>query len=138
MKVIWCWLSLGLVAVGGCSPTSPDDFRHEGQAVTRELLRDLQGVLTREDLVAIEPVFKKRFERLALIMIQARQFQIDNPEAVLSSLTPYSVELNDQLQEELLRIYRIETGQSIIEKAQREAMLRLDGFENGLGKRIKN
>ncbi|MCX6986849.1 MAG: hypothetical protein NT065_01640 [Chlamydiae bacterium] len=134
MKIIFYFQVIGIVFFFGCSPTNPDDFRHEGQALVRALMTDLGSVHTRDDLIVMEPILKKRFELLALLMIEARQFQIDHSDAVLTPIGPYDVELNDQLQEELARVYRIETGHSIIERAQREAMLRLDAFERNISK----
>lgn len=134
MKIIFYFQVIGFLVFFGCSPTTSDDFRHEGQALVRALITDLGSVRSRDDLIVMEPILKKRFELLALLMIEARQFQIDHPDAILTPIGSYDLELNDQLQEELARVYRIETGQSIIERAQREAMLRLDGFERNINK----
>ena len=118
-----------LLCLFGCSPTSLDDFRNQGQSVTRSLIQDLRLIQAREDLAKLEPILKKRFEALVFIMIEAREFQINNPEAIFSEPSALDMDLNEELKQELERVWKVEGGREMIERAQREAMLRLDGFE---------
>lgn len=112
-----------------CSPGSLKDFRHEGESVCRDIVDDLERVETREDLARLEPFLKKHFEKLASIIIEAREFQIKYPEEALAFQGPQEAEVSEIMKEELQRIYRIEGGKEIVERAQRESMLRLDAFE---------
>lgn len=123
--------------VSGCAPTSLDDYRHEGEAVGREILIDLQKIHTRDDLVQGEMRLKKKFEKLVSLILDARIFILDHPD--LESFTPSAIdmEVSQLLKIEMERIYSIEGGREIIEKAQREAMLRLDGFEKAREKQKK-
>lgn len=113
----------------GCSPGSLKDFRHEGESTCRAIISDLQSIENREDLMRMEPILKRRFEKLATIIIEARQFQIAYPEEALSVQMPQENEISDTLKEELQRVYSIEGGKEIIERVEREAMLKLDAFE---------
>jgi len=118
-----------MVVVAGCSPGSLKDFRLEGESICRDIIDDLQRVETRDDIARLEPVLKRHFEKLVSIIIQAREFQIKYPEEALAFQGPQDAEVSDIMKEELQRIYRIEGGKEIVERAQRESMLRLDAFE---------
>lgn len=110
-----------------CSPSSLSEFQREGEAVSRELLKDLQQIQTVDDLTASFPLLKKRFSDLVDVIIQARLFQEETQEV----LDPDALDLsfNELLMIELKRIYQMERGREIIEKAQREPLNRLDSFE---------
>ena len=113
----------------GCSPGSLSDYRHEGESACRDIIGDLQKIEKREDVARLEPVLKRKFEKLVSVIIEARKFQIKYPEEALALPIALESDVSDLLKEELQRVYRIEGGQEIVERAQREAMLRLDGFE---------
>jgi hypothetical protein len=112
----------------GCQPTSLEDFQWEGSSLVRVLLKDLRKIETREDLIVMEPVLKKDFEKIVELIIQARTFQQKNPESEISfqNINPT---LNLSVKEELKRIYEMEGGRECMERSQREAMLKLDAKE---------
>ena len=112
-----------LLVISGCSPQSQDDFHHEGESICRALVEELQDVENRQDLLKIAPRIKQHFENLVDLMIAARKAQVQ-PQVD-------STEMSQVLQAELKRIYRIEGGREVIEKAQKESLLRLDAFEGG-------
>jgi len=112
-----------------CSPSSLEDFHFEGESVTREIIEELEMIQTREDLALHEQSLKKKFEKLVAIIIQARQYQIDYPEEALSHQLLQESEISAKLMQEIQRVYQIEGGRESVERAQREPMLRLDGFE---------
>jgi len=91
------------------------------------LVKDLQKVQTHDDLVHMLPRLKKHFDRLADVIIQAKQYQKKHPneEAVIY----FTSEHDELLLEELQRIYLIEGARALVEKAEREALLRLDAQE---------
>ncbi len=113
-----------LFFVGGCSPQSQDDFHHEGESICRALVEELQEVESRQDLLKAAPRIKQHFEDLVDLMIAARNSQVQ-PQVD-------STEMSQVLQAELKRIYRMEGGREVIEKAQKESLLRLDVFERSL------
>ncbi len=117
----------------GCNPSNLEDFQHEGASKLRLLLLSLQTIETREELSEKEPLLKKRFEDLANLIIEAREFQEKHPEEELFFLKG-NEELNQALFSEYLRLYHLEGGKEIMERAQREALLRLDAFERILHK----
>lgn len=118
--------------LAGCAPNSNQDFQHEGQARCRKLTLELKKIETRDQLQKALPLLQKRFEDLVDLMIEARRFQVDHPEEEMeeaaSSLT------NEEFADELKRIYRLEGGRDLMEKAEREALIRLDAFEKNLAK----
>ena len=126
------FLGLCLVLLG-CQPTSPEDFQAEGRSSMRSLIKELKAIESREDLALSEPRLKKQFEKLVDIIIQARLFQQKNPE-MEASWDRLNISLNQILIDEMKRVYLIEGGRECVERAQREAMLRLDAKEKLLEK----
>ena len=111
----------------GCGPHSVADFQREGEAIARALTADLRGIERREDLIAASPKLKKHFNQLVALMVKARKYRQQHlEEEVLEPL------YQEELVVELKRVYQIEGGRAIMEGVQREALLRLDGFERGL------
>ncbi len=122
-----------LLILAGCSPNSLDDYHREGEAVCRLLVKDLRKVQSREDLAGVLPSLQKHIEHLVDIMIQARQLEQAHPEKSISFETPYNA-FNEDLLLEMQRVYAIEGAKELIEKVQREPLLRLDAFEKTLQK----
>lgn len=120
-----------------CQPSSLDDFQYEGACQTRLLLQELAEIETREDLASMEPIIKNRFEKIVAIMIQARVFQQKNPDIEVA-FSSRNILLSDSLLDEMKRIYDLEGGRECIERAQREAMLKLDAQEKNLEKQYKS
>lgn len=116
-----------------CQPSSLEEFQFEGASRTRLLLKDLKKIDTREDLLVAEPRLKKHFEKIVEVMIQARLFQQKNAGLEIPVLE-IGQTMSCSLLEEMKRIYAIEGGRECIERAQREAMLKLDAKEKVLVK----
>lgn len=113
------WLIFTLLfALAQCSPSSQEDYRQEGRAITRALIEDLRGIETAEQLIHAEKKLKKKFDRLVDLMIEMRKSRCEFTE-------DGSTEESALLKEELRRIYSIERGRECIERAQQEALIRL-------------
>lgn len=123
--------------LSACQPTALEEFQLEGGALSRALLQDLRKVETREDLVFLEPILKKDFNNLVNLMIQARAFQQKNLDFEIPIQNANQI-LNASLVEEMKRIYDIEGGRECIERAQREAMLKLHAREKMFEKQQKS
>lgn len=106
------------------------DFQHEGEAICRDLTQELKKIQTREELVKAAPKLKEKFETLVDLIIEARKFQ----EMTEEEWAPLESEANDSLVLELKRVYKLEAGRETVEKAQKEALLRLDAYERSLHK----
>lgn len=113
------------VGLGGCSPSSQEDYYREGRRLTQVLIDQLQSVQSHEQLLAIESDLKNTFDDLVALMIQTREFQDQHGEEVLEETSEESA----LLKEVLLRVYAIEGGRELIEKAEQEALIRLDAYE---------
>lgn len=106
----------------GCNIHSLDDFRHEAEGVCRALVEEFQRVETREDLLKSEAKLRRLFDELADLIITAQRYQKNH----LDEAPLLSNSYEEPLLEEMLRIYRIEGGREIVERAQRESLIRLD------------
>jgi hypothetical protein len=126
---------LFLVLLWGCSPQSLEDYYHEGQTVAKKITDDLRHIHSREDLEMAIPALKKRFDELVNLMIDAREYQEKHPEEFFEE-EAFAFSIDDELLEELKRIYEIEKGKELIEKAEREALLRLDAYKRNLLKNL--
>ncbi len=109
------WLIFLLLA--SCSPSSIDDLRCEGEAETRKLAILLKTIDTKEELVRALPRIKKRYNKLADLLLLARNFQEKGGESSLAS---------EELFAELARLYEMPGGKELIESAQSEAIRKLD------------
>ncbi len=125
---------LACCILASCQPTSLEEFQCEGDSLGRKLLSDLRKIEARQDLAFIEPVLKKDFESLVKLIIDARMFQQKNMDADLFLIQPNAF-LNASLKEELQRVYAIEGGREVVERAQKEAMLALHAKEQMLEKK---
>lgn len=109
-----------------CSPNSLDDFQHEGEALSRALAEDLQEIHTKDELIKAVPVLKKKFNEFVDLMIAAKEYQQSHAEEEISE---EELPFSEALFLELKRIYAMEGGRETIEKAEREALIRLDAYE---------
>lgn len=124
-----CLIILLLTFLTGCGPRSEEDFREEGEGVTRSLIKELQGIRTREQLNGSLGKIQRHFENLVSIMISAQEYLAAHPEQEKEEPCRPGNDLSDQLRIELNRIYRIDGGRQLIEKSQENALHRLDAFE---------
>lgn len=112
-KLIRSWILIFLVS---CGPATVADLRYEGEAQTRKLAADLRTIETKEDLQKAVPRLKKRFNKIADLLVEAREFP------KLDSEPSYA---SEQLFAELARLYEMPGGRELIESAQTEAIRRL-------------
>jgi hypothetical protein len=120
-------LFFSLILLIGCAPSSSQEFRQEGEALCRSLAKDLQKVDSREDLIKMTPLLKKRFLQVAELMMQARAFQRKHAgEAMVEDHGDLLA--SEVLMMEMKRIYMIEGARKIMEDTQREALFTLDAY----------
>lgn len=122
---------LAFLILLGCNPSSYEDFQLEGNAHCRRMLNTLKCIQDRQQLVQAQPILRQHFEDLVDLMIAARKFQqggLDTKELYPSF---YSI----ALKEELKRLYEIEGGREIVERAQKQAFLRLGAWERQIAKK---
>ncbi len=127
-----------LLVLSACGSHSLEDFREEGESITRSLIKELQTIRTRDDLVQIAPRLQKLFDRLVDTIVTAREFLDKYPKLEIEEFSQKNHDLSDQLRIELNRIYCIEGGRELIEKCQESALHRLDAFEKRANKYKKN
>lgn len=88
------------------------------------LTRELRGIETREQLVEEQERLSALFTQIAQLAVRA-QGDLDRQALAGQTLPPCNSERNEQLREQLIRIYKIEGGREIIEAAQRKAVIHL-------------
>lgn len=124
------YVLLIVLCLAACAPRSVEEFRKEGDALCKQMVRQLQGIHTREELVAALPILKSYFLELTELMIAARLYQQGSEE--LLEAEDEALTSSEELLRELKRIYTIEAGRELIEQAQQEALHKLDVFEHKL------
>lgn len=126
-----------LLLAFSCAPNSLQDFQHEGEAWCRSLAEDLRKVRTRDELIQAVPKIKKKFDQLVDLMIAAKEYQQNHlDEEELQSPEPIKFPFSETLLWELKRIYAMEGGRETMEKAEKEALIRLDAYEKNRIKHI--
>jgi len=110
-KILFFLQAFFLVA---CSPATLEDLVSQGEAETRLLAEELHCIETKEELKRRLPRLRKRFNRIANLLIDLRKF---------SNLPPGEPTLaSEKLFIELARLYEIPGAREIIESAQSEAV----------------
>src|SRR3990167_576159 len=135
-----------LLLLAACSPTSLKDLRMEGEAETKKLALELRKIETKESLIRASPKLKKRFNRIADLLIQTHEFEELLPERKefpRSGKDRDCVELpvqkgeilkepslaSEELFIELARLYEIPGAKEIVEGAQKEAVAKLNSSD---------
>lgn len=106
-----------LMFLVGCAPATFQDLRCEGEAETRKLATELKAIESKEELYKSLPRLKKRYNKIADLLIEARKFEERENEPSAAS---------EELFAELARLYEIPGGREAIESCQSEAVRRLD------------
>lgn len=107
----WMWIFLA-----SCGPATFDDLRVEADAEIRLLAKELRGIETKEDLQKAIPRLRKRYNRIADLLIEAKNYPPANDEGSSAS---------EELFVELARIYEMPGGREGIELAETQAVQRL-------------
>jgi hypothetical protein len=116
-----------------CGPSSLDDFREEGEGISRKLTKELALIHTRHELLASQIHLTALFNELVDVIIAAQEFRYTHPDS--EPLAYHDIVLSEQLRNELNRIYGLEEGRKIIERCQEDALDRLNTYERKIGKR---
>lgn len=112
-KIFRFWIFLFLTS---CGRATLSDLRYEGEAQTRKLADELRVIETKEELQKAVPMLRKRFNKIADILIEAKSFQKEEREPSFAS---------EELFAELARLYEMPGGREFIENAQLEAVHKL-------------
>lgn len=105
-----------LIFLCSCGPATFDDLRVEGDAEIRLLAKELRGIETKEELQKAIPRLRKRYNRIADLLIEAKKYPPVDDEGSLAS---------EELFVELARIYEMPGGREGIELAEAQALKRL-------------
>ena len=115
-----CIFLIPILFLSGCAPASLKDLRYEGEGEIKKLTADLRKIESKEDVQKASKKLKKRFNRIADLLIETRKFSSSGDE----SFEP--VMASEELFTEIARIYEIPGARAAIEAAQSEAVHRLD------------
>jgi hypothetical protein len=131
------WLAfLLLISFSCCKGKSIEHFQKEGQEHKQELIEALQRIENLDDMIRASPQLKAIFDDLARLIIQARCYQIKTKTQV--EISSEDRKLNQELRDELNRLYRMEGVQELMEKCQMSALIELDAFEKKTSKITKS
>jgi hypothetical protein len=122
------WL-LFLITFTSCSFSALEDFRAEGEAVSREITLELTHIRSRDDLLVHAPRLQELFNRLVDIILAAEAFREEHPEVSLVLPDSQNTAISDHLRIELNRVLHLEGGREVIDRTQEAALNRLDLFE---------
>jgi len=113
MKKLLCLVIFAL----GCTPSTIDEYRREGESLAIAIASELKKVETKADLEACGPKIKKKLDKLTDLMIASQKIAIDAPKEVTYG--------SQQLKKEQMRIYSIEGGKETFEAICSEALQKI-------------
>ncbi len=116
------WRILLLVLCVGCASRSVDDYQSEGEAIQRSLVKELKKVQSVEQLRERAPRLRHHFNDLVELMIEARK-------NIRGEAVVHDSRWSDALRGEMIRLYELEGAREVMESAEREALTKLDRFE---------
>jgi hypothetical protein len=122
-KLFWIF-----VLISGCGPATVEETQASGSAVVSQLIEELREITSRHDLEQALPRLRRYFDRLTDLMLV-----LEDPSDVELSEKHHAQ--SELLKEELIRVYQLDGGRELIEKAQRESLKRLDAAEHRTLKR---
>jgi len=114
-----------LLCVVSCSPSSVQDCQNEAKEVMKSLIADLKEVQSRVDLIEKGPKIERKSQTLVFLMIRLKKLQ----EKGRTIPEDKDQAVSDELMHEMKRIYHLEGGRELMEHFQREALLKLDAFD---------
>jgi hypothetical protein len=117
-----------MVMIMGCASQSLEDYREEGEGIARQITYELRHIRSRDDLLVHSAKLHQLFNALVDVMIHAQEFKDRYPQAEFMTFDKKEQPISDQLRIELNRVLHLEGGREVIEKAQEEALNRLDRF----------
>ncbi len=108
-----------LLLLVSCTQGSLDSLQQEAEGISKNITHQLKQVKTARDLQQLSPGLKKQFNKLADVMIAAREKASD--EQIGERHRQSSIELRSEMQ----RVCQLPGGRALIEKCQEEALCRL-------------
>ena len=129
MQRVVLWSCTFLICCS-CGPNSLADYRAEGRAQCEALTYELATISDTKTLIEKASLLERHFEKLVDLMIAARTYQIDHPDD--DGGDPIDGGVQAALQEQLRRLYHLEGGREILERVEREPLIRLDAYERSL------
>lgn len=115
------WL-IALCFLTSCALSSEANFRIQAAKSVKEIAAILSRVETHEELQAAVPRLKKKFNKLASLLMEIRAFRERKPDCPFSG---EPLEGSEILFAELARLYEIPGCREIVEQAQVEAVYKL-------------
>ncbi len=110
----------------GCSPTSLEEYRREGESLCRRFTEELQKIETRDELLAALPNIRRRYEEFVDLMLEVKEFEEEHFGEATDPWNTSDFLASESLIIEMKRLYQLEGGRELMEKTQREALFRLD------------
>lgn len=129
------FLLLIVFSLSSCRGPSPEYYQEKGRQITAELIEQVRHIETIEELIQRDACLTALYNELVDLIIEAKTYQRKHHKTwepdEESSL------ISDELQFELMRLYKIPGAKQLMEKYQLPALIRLDAFEKKEQKRRK-
>ncbi|MDN3504784.1 MAG: hypothetical protein P0S95_04325 [Rhabdochlamydiaceae bacterium] len=126
-------LIIGLVLLSACSVSNLQVYQKEGSKEAKALIKLLELVNCKEDMAELAPKIKKRVEKLTHLMIEAKKYKLSHRESEEKLLI--SVEISNELKQQMLRIYQINGVEKMMHDLQRYSLHKLDEFDRLIEKK---
>ena len=115
-----------LLFLSSCAPHSSEDFREEGESISKALLKELRAIHNKDQLLAASRRLQYLFDQYADLMLDVDEFYRQHPHVERLPLSLSNHILSDELAAELNRLDHFEGGRQILEKCQEHALYRLN------------
>ncbi len=128
MGRMFCYFFTCFVFFLAASCTSPSlqEYRKKAENASRFFQEELSYIQTREELVARLPKIQQYYEEIVDLLIEVHRFEKKQGEDFIQAADERDFLASEALMIEIERIYQLEGGKELMEKAQKEALFRLD------------
>jgi hypothetical protein len=107
----------------GCGPSSLSDISLEASTHRKKLMKILDKVQSKQDLIDHSSKIKKEINAFTDLMILAKEMEGEENQRMVSAEDEI---LSSELKEAMKRVYQIEGARELFENLQRDALHRLD------------
>lgn len=106
-----------------CGPSSLSDISLEASTHRKKLMKILDKVQSKQDLIDHSSKIKKEINAFTDLMILAKEMEGEENQRMVSAEDEI---LSSELKEAMKRVYQIEGARELFENLQRDALHRLD------------
>lgn len=114
----FAFFMIGMI-LGGCESSTYEEFKEQGKKETRELIRELRMVRTKDQLIQRKKILEHHLKEIGALAEKVEIHQLSHPEEETPLLEPEDHALSEALRLEILRVYRLEGGKEVIDASRK-------------------